>query len=395
MSKKTKDDLSSTFSRRAFNKAIIGVGAAVSFPAVFAANRSKKILKFACIVPLTGPSAAYGIRTRDGAIMAAEHYNKASDFLIANEPYAIEIDYADMANDARQAITLARQYAGNSSYLGVLGLTNSVGYVATVPVAGQLRFPIIGGGSAAPVKKWNTYAYRVNPVSEATVPVMLKTLVEKNKIKRLAVIFDQTQDGQLGEAELCRSQADKLGYEVVAYQSFRSGDQDLSPQIATIRNAKPDAIYVAAATGDGVRVVSQIKSARIEAPLLTGFGSFLDSVYWDGTNGQTKDGYTYLAHDLSAPTGNFKAFIEQYNKQFKQEATSFSAYGYDTVAAAVEALKIGGKVERESLTNTLTKLNVVSPIGTKIRFENPPSGNNLDPTVVVIKITGRGTYEVV
>ena len=73
------------------------------------------------------------------------------------------------------------------------------------------------------------------------------------------MIYDQTQDAQAGDAEVCKNMANELGYEVVAFEAFRTGDQDFSPQLATMRAAKPDAIYVAAATGDGVRATSQIK----------------------------------------------------------------------------------------------------------------------------------------
>ena len=58
----------------------------------------------------------------------------------------------------------------------------------------------------------------------------------------------------------------KLGYEIVAFEAFRAGDQDFSPQITKIRSLKPDAIYVAGATGDGIKVVSQIREAGIDKP---------------------------------------------------------------------------------------------------------------------------------
>ena len=59
--------------------------------------------------------------------------------------------------------------------------------------------------------------------------------------------------------------------------------------------------------------------------MLTGYGSFQDSVYWDGTKGQVKDGYTWLGQDLASPSGELKGFIERYNKRFPQEATRAGA----------------------------------------------------------------------
>ena len=42
----------------------------------------------------------------------------------------------------------------------------------------------------------------------------------------------------------------------------------------------------------------------------------------------------------------------------------------------------------------MASLDVTTPIGTHITFR-PPTGENQTPHVVVIQITGRGTYAVV
>src|SRR4051812_35118865 len=91
---------------------------------------------------------------------------------------------------------------------------------------------LVGDGSGAPIREWNPWAYRVNPIAGSAVPVMLKKVVGKLGIKRLAVIYDQTQDGQVGDALVCKNMAKELGYELVAYEAFRAGDQDFSPQLA-------------------------------------------------------------------------------------------------------------------------------------------------------------------
>ncbi|MBX6373909.1 MAG: branched-chain amino acid ABC transporter substrate-binding protein [Acetobacteraceae bacterium] len=344
---------------------------------------------------LTGPSAAYGIRARDGAILALEDVNNAGGLNLGGTTYRLDMSSEDMANDARQAVTLLRQWATDAAVLAVLGPSNSVGYVAMVPAAGQLRIPMVGTGSGAPVREWNPYSYRVNPVSSIAVPQVLRKVVPAEKVRRMAVIYDQTQDAQLGDAEVTRSMARELNYEVVAYEAFRANDQDFSPQIAKIRSARPDAIYVAAATGDGVKVVSQIREAGIEKPLMTGFGSFEDPVYWDGTRGQVRGCYTWLAQDLRAPSPALKSFLDRYNARFPQEATSFSTYGYDAIIAIAEGLKKAGRADRQALQAALGSLDITTPLGTRVTFRNPPDGNNQNPSVVVIKITGRGAYQTV
>lgn len=381
-------------SRRRFTQiAAVGAGAVLFAPSLLRAQ-AKGVFKIACIQPITGPSAAYGIRARDGAILAIEDVNAAGGWKDpGGKAWTFELVHSDMANDPRQAITLFRQAATDAAIFVTIAPTNSVGYVPLVPVAGQLKFPLMGSGSGAPIKEWNTYSYRVNPVSTLAVPAMLRKVVAKEKIKTLAVLYDQTQDAQAGDAEVCRNMAAELGYTVSAYEAFRSGDQDFSPQISKIRSLRPDAIYVAAATGDGIKVASQVREAGIDKPMMTGFGSFHDPVYWDGTKGQIKSGYTWLAQDLNAPTPQLKSFLDRYNKKFpQQEATSFSSYGYDAVIAIVESVKKARSTERDKIAAAMQNIDITTALGTRITFKNPPDGNNLNPSVVVVQVNGRGTY---
>jgi branched-chain amino acid transport system substrate-binding protein len=252
--------------------------------------------------------------------------------------------------------------------------------------------PLVGAGSGAPVKQWNTWSYRVNPVSETAIPVLLRKVHAQLVFKRLGVIYDQTQDGQAGDAQACKSLAQELGYDVVAFEAFRAGDQDFSAQLATIRSRKPDAIFVAAATGDGVKVASQVREAGFTVPMITGYGSFQDPVYWDGTHGEIKGCYTWLAQDLASPTPSVKNFIDRYKAKFSQEATSFSTYGADALFTIAEAVKKAGAPTRAKMQEALAELDLMSPLGTHITFHNPPHGNNNTPNVVAIQITGRGTY---
>jgi branched-chain amino acid transport system substrate-binding protein len=377
-------------SRRGFGRFAAGTVVGLAMPPTIG-RAQPATLRIANIQPTTGPSSPYGWRARDGAQLVIEDLN-ATGISVGGTTYQLDVRTEDMANDPQQAITLLRQAASNPDILAVIGPSNSVGYVPSVPAAGQLQIPMVGAGSGAPIKQWNIWSYRVNPVSDTAIPVLLRKVHAQVPFKRLGVIYDQTQDGQAGDAQVCKLLAQELGYEVVAFEAFRAGDQDFSAQLATIRSRKPDAMFVAGATGDGVKVSSQIREAGFTIPLMTGFGSFQDPVYWDGTHGEIKGCYTWLAQDLASPTPLVKSFIDRYKSKFSQEATSFSTYGADAIFALSEAIKKAGTPTRAKVQEALSALDSTSPIGTHITFHNPPDGNNNTPNVVAIQITGRGTY---
>ena len=127
--------------RRHFATLALG---AVAAPAVIGRARAAGVIKIGDIQSLTGPSAAYGIRARDGAILAIEAANAAGGFKDAKgETWRFEKIDVDMANEAKQTLTLYRQFATDPAVIGVVGPTNSVGWVATVPTARALKLPIL------------------------------------------------------------------------------------------------------------------------------------------------------------------------------------------------------------------------------------------------------------
>ncbi len=384
---------STMIGRRVFGRLATGTALGLAAPAVLV-RAQPATLHLSNIQSITGPSAAYGWRARDGAQYAADQINKTG-LQVGGTTYRLQLTVQDQANDPQQAITLIRQAASQADVLAVIGTSNSVGYVPSVPAVGQLQIPMVGAGSGAPIKQWNPYAFRVNPVSGTAVPVLVRKVHEMIGFKKLAIVYDQTQDGQAGDARVAQSMAKELGYEVVAFEAFRAGDQDFSSQLATVRVGRPDALFIAAATGDGVKVASQVRELGITAPMMTGFGSFQDPVYWDGTHGVIKDCFTWLAQDLASPTPEVKSFMDGYQAAFKQEATSFATYGADAVWAIAGALSKAGSPTRAKLSEALGTLDITTPIGTHVTFHNPPDGENKTPHVVVIQITGRGTYTVV
>src|SRR6516162_10302667 len=132
-----------TMTRRRFAAGAAGAASLLAAPTALRAAGAD-VIRIGHIQPLTGPSAAYGIRARDGAQIAVEEINAAGGWRDAKgRKYAFELTVGDMANDPKQAITLFRQYATDPEVMVSLGPTNSVGFVPIVPVAGQIKLPLI------------------------------------------------------------------------------------------------------------------------------------------------------------------------------------------------------------------------------------------------------------
>ena len=357
----------------------------------------EKVVHFSSINGQTGQSAPYGSKVIEGVNLAGKTINDAGGFTDrCGTHYKLKITTGDMANSREQAVSLLRQAAGDSTVLAVIAPSPSTGYVPMVPVAGQLKIPIIATGSAAPIKEWNPWAFRINTVSKVAVPSFMRTLKAKFDVKRVAIIYDVTQDGQRGEAEFIRNSAKDIGYEIVAFEAFRAGDNDFRPQLSKIKATKPDWVGIYGATPELAKVVNQMAELAIKAEIFTGFGTFNDPVAWDLTEGRVKSGYSWSAYfALEDPTRpEVGKMVQAYKKEYGHDPTLYSFYGWDAAHVYVETVKRScTSTDREKFRDALNTIDNFPALSGKATFKNPPEGENLTAAVIVNRTTGRGAFE--
>jgi branched-chain amino acid transport system substrate-binding protein len=357
----------------------------------------EKVVHFSSINGQTGQSAAYGSKVIEGVNLAAKVINDGGGFTDrCGGKYKVKVTTSDMANSREQAVSLLRQAAADSTVLAVIAPSPSTGFVPMVPVAGQLKIPIIATGSAAPIKEWNPWSFRLNTTSKAAAPGMMKTLKAKFDIKHLALIYDVTQDGQRGEAELLRAAAKEVGYDVPAFEAFRAGDNDFRPQLSKIKATKAEWVGIYGPTPELAKIVNQMAELGIKANILTGFGTFNDPVAWDLTEGKVKGGYSWSAYfaleDPARP--EVGKMVQLYKKEYGHDPTLYSFYGWDALNVYVETVKRScTATDREKFRQALNTIDNFPTLSGKATYKNPPDGENLSAAVIVNQTTGRGTFE--
>ena len=348
---------------------------------------------------LTGQSGSYGTRSIHGVELAAKHINDGGGFTdTCGNKYTIKLSVWDMANSHEQAIAGLRKAADDPTVLAVLGSTPSTGFAAMEPVAGQVKMPVIATGSAVPIKKWNPYAFRVTIATPVAAPYFLKTFKEVFHPKRVAIIYDITQDAQRAEAELIRDLAGKFSLEIVAFEAFRTNDTDFRAQLTTIKGTTPEWLGVYGAIPEGSKIINQMEELGLlgKMNIFTGYGVFQDPTYWDLTNGKTKGAVNWaVAFNLASSDPLMQKVVADY-KSFPEEPTIYSVYGYQALQAAVDAVKRAcTATDREKFRDALadTKLEA---LGGSVAFHNPraePNGENQGGRAIISRITGRDSYE--
>ena len=141
----------SRLTRRKFvSLAATGAAGVLVAPAIIGRAQAATTVKLGHTQPLTGPSASYGIRARDGALVAIDEIKAMGGFADGKgNKYIFDMTQDDMVNDPKQAVTLFRQHALDPSIVASMGPTNSVGFLPCIPVAEQVKLPLVGNGSGA------------------------------------------------------------------------------------------------------------------------------------------------------------------------------------------------------------------------------------------------------
>jgi len=331
---------------------------------------------------LTGQAGSYGTRSIHGAELAAKHINDAGGFTdTCGNKYSIKLSVWDMANSREQAIAGLRKAADDPTVLAVLGSTPSTGFAAMEPVAGQVKMPIIATGSAVPIKKWNPYAFRVTIATPVAAPYFLKAFEQMFHPKRVAIIYDIT-------------------HEIVAFEAFRVNDTDFRAQLTTISGTTPEWLGVYAANTEGSKIINQMDELGLlgKVNMFSGYGVFQDPTYWDLSNGKTKGAINWaVAFNLRSFDPLMQKVVADY-KSFPEEPTIYSVYGYQALQVAVDAVKRAcTATDREKFRDALAETKLEALAGSVV-FHSPrsePNGENQGGSVIISRITGRDSYELV
>lgn len=150
---------------------------------------------------------------------------------------------------------------------------------------------------------------------------------------------------------------------------------DYAAEIATIRDAKPDAVFFFLPGGMGINFLKQYAQAGLKEtiPLYGPAFSFDErilSAVGDAALG-VKNGSQWT-HDLDYPAN--KEFVAAFKKAYNRTPTLYASQGYDTARLISSALKAtGGKVDLAALRPALKKADFASVRG------NFAFGNNQHP----------------
>jgi branched-chain amino acid transport system substrate-binding protein len=159
------------------------------------------------------------------------------------------------------------------------------------------------------------------------------------KAKTAAVLFDKSNDYSFGLKGAFETTFTAAGGKIAA-ESYNTNDKDFNAQIAKIKSAKPDVIFLPDYYNAVSLLAKQIRAAGITVPLLGADG-------WDDVvaNNVTETVGSYYSNHFSAEaaTPAAKAFLDAYKAKFGNDSDALAALGYDATKILLNAIAAADK----------------------------------------------------
>ena len=319
---------------------VLGALVAAALAAAFISSaQAADRIKVGFISTLSGPSAALGVDIRDGFQLAV----KMAGGKLGGLPAEV------LVGDDQFKPEVGRQLAEKNVRLDrvnfLTGMVFSNIMLASVPVAFENKI-IYVSPNAAPSpfagKQCNPYLFVASWPNDAYHEAAGQHATNRGykSAYLIAPNYQAGKDSLTGFKRFYKGN-------VVAEVYTQLGQLDYSAELAQVRAAKPDALYIFLPGGMGINFIKQFVAAGLstDVPLIVpGFGSDQDIIRPVGDAMLGLFDTAHWAPDFDNAAN--RKFVAAFEKEYKRIPSVFAAQGYDAallIDAAVRDVK--GKVE--------------------------------------------------
>jgi branched-chain amino acid transport system substrate-binding protein len=339
-------------------------------------------------IEMTGDIPAVGASSKNAAELYFNQLNEKGGVTLADGPKKVSLIVRDNAAKADQSASVAQQLIASQGVVAMIGPNSSACAIPAGEIAESLKCVMISPWSTNPKTTLDQasgvprrYVFRGCFTDPFQAIVLAKFVTNDLGAKKAAVLYDVSSEAPLGQATLFRDTFTAAGGEIVAFETFTTGDKDFSAQLTNIREANPDVIFLPTYYNDVPLIAQQARRLGITA-------KFIGSDAWSSPEiiklgGADVDGSYFCNHfSTQIATDEAKKFIADYTAKYGQAPDDVAALTYDACGLVTEALKAGGKNDREALREAFAQIREYKGVTGTFRFE-PGSGDPIKSAVVL------------
>jgi len=323
-------------------------------------------ISIGALVSATGTAAPLGEPERNTFQLLEQTVNAAGGVLGRQ----IKLVVADDQSNAKEAVTATNKLLQQDKVVALIGATASPSTLAMKPITSKAGIPQIAMAAAnaitdEPPVDW---MWRVAPKDNLAVARALKYLADDLKVKKIAVLYDENAFGASGAAEIEKTK-DQYGLEVVAKESYKGDETDLTAQLTKIKGANPEALVVWGTNPGPAIAAKNMRQLGMTVPYIGSHG--ISNLKFIELAGPAAEGVVFpsnkvlLPESITDPTQkqNVAKFIDEYENKFGQPPNSFASHAYDGLTVLLAAIKAAKGTDPKAIQTELNRVTALPGAG--------------------------------
>jgi branched-chain amino acid transport system substrate-binding protein len=325
--------------------------------------------------PFTGGSSSMGVSMRDGVRLAVDEINKAGGVL-GRQLQIIERD--DEAKNER-GVQIAQELINKEKVVAAVGYINSGVALASQRFWQEAKIPVMNNVATASVithqfdDQPENYIFRNAAHDSIQAPMIVEEAVTRRGYKKVAILADSTNYGQLGRSDLEKA-LELKGIKAVAVEKFNIKDVDMTAQLLKAKAAGADVVLTYAIGPELAQIANGMTKLGWKVPMIGSWtlsmANFIDNAGPGGEGARMPQ--TFIQEPT---TPKRQSFIINYLKTFSPKGARIdspvsAAQGYDSIYLLAAAMKQANSTDGPKIKAALEDLK--APVEGVVTTYNKP-----------------------
>lgn len=311
------------------------------------------------VVSTSGAAAPLGEPERNTLQLMEKKINEAGGVL--GRPLKIII--LDDQSNAKEAVTATQRLINQEKVVAVIGASASATTLAMKPITAQAKIPQIAMAAANSItdEAPSEWIWRVAPKDNLAVERAMKYIAESLKVKKIAVLYDENAFGSSGMAQIEKVKGD-YGLEVVAKESYKTDETDLTAQLTKLRGSNPEALVVWGTNPGPAVAAKNLKQLAWSLPYIGSHG--IANFKFIELAGDAAEGVVFPSTKILFPQSItnpdqkkvIDIFISDYTEEFGEAPNHFASHGWDAISLLVKAIEDAKSTKAEDIQAALNNI---------------------------------------
>lgn len=350
-------------------------------------NPATPEIRIGILAPLSGDLAeSVGKPMAEGAMLAAQQVNDAGGLEVGGQKYKVTLITADDQDNPQTAVDAARKLIAKENAAVLVGAPFSRIAIPVAMLAEGQRIPFVTPAATNPaVTAGRKYAFRAIFTDPFQGTMLARFAMDELHIRKVAALFDAASEYNRDLAGFFKSRFEAAGGEVVAFESYTTGEKDWSRQLSLIASSGAEALFLPNYANEAPAQARQARQLGFTQPFIGGdaWGSIQPGDLDGLENGFFASGYA-----TESDTAQNKAFIAAYQRAHpKGRLQQDAALAFDACGLVFQAIRNTSRTDPESIRDGLANMKRYTGATGDMAFDG--SGDPVK-SLMIMQVKGGG-----